>query len=120
MVEIALFPGGRVLWACAIVQGTFDGTSSREDCSMVAKENFAPYAPAKAVMKVIQRYRDRGLPDTLTPKALEQIGVPGTMSPRTLAALKFLGLLESDGTRTEAFERLKRAQTNEYPGQFAE
>ena len=81
---------------------------------------FAPYAPTRAVVETITRFRDRGLPAPLTPQALETIGVAETMAPRTLQALRFLGLLEDDDNPTELFQRIKRASTDEYRGQLAE
>lgn len=81
---------------------------------------FAPYAPAKAVTSVIDRLRDRGLPDPLTTGALEQIGIPGSMAPRTLQALRFLGLVDEGGNRLESFEILRRAKTEEFPTALAE
>jgi hypothetical protein len=87
---------------------------------MTDTTNFAPYAPAKAVLTVIERYRDVGLPDPLTTGGLERVGVPASMSPRTLQALRFLGLVDEGGNRLESFEQLKRAKTDEYPGQLAE
>lgn len=87
---------------------------------MTDQSNFAPYAPAKAVLSVIERYRDRGLPDSLTTGNLEQVGVPASMAPRSLQALRFLGLIDEGGNRLESFEQLKRAKTGEYPAQLAE
>lgn len=87
---------------------------------MASEQSFAPYAPKKTVMAVVTRYRERGLPDPVTTGALEQVGVPASMAPRTLQALRFLGLIDEDGNRLEPFERLKRATTEEYPGQLAE
>jgi hypothetical protein len=87
---------------------------------MSDQSNFAPYAPAKAVLGVIERYRDRGLPDPLTPGSLEQVGVPASMAPRTLQAMRFLGLVDEGGNRLESFEQLKRAKTDEYPPLLAE
>jgi hypothetical protein len=87
---------------------------------MTDQSNFAPYAPAKAVLSVIERYRDVGLPDPLTTGNLERVGVPASMGPRTLQALRFLGLIDEDGNRLESFEQLKRAKTDEYPAQLAE
>lgn len=86
----------------------------------MVNENFAPYAPTKAVMEAIGRYRDRGLPLPLAAEGLEQIGVAATMAPRTLASLKFLDLIGNDGQPRENFDRLKRATTDEYKGQLAE
>ncbi|MBI2867451.1 MAG: DUF5343 domain-containing protein [Chloroflexi bacterium] len=83
-------------------------------------ENFAAYAPAKAVLDVIKRYRERGLPEPLTLDALEQIGVSNTMTSPCLKALRFLGLIDEGGNRTEVFERLRRASTEEYPQTLAE
>lgn len=87
---------------------------------MTEQSTFAPYAPAKAVLSVIDRYRNRGLADPLTTGNLEQVGVPASMGPRTLQALRFLGLVDEGGNRLESFEQLKRAKTDEYPAQLAE
>jgi Family of unknown function (DUF5343) len=83
-------------------------------------EQFAPYAPAKSVMLPISRYRERGLNWPLTAKSLEQIGVPDSMAPRTLQALRFLGLLDEDDQPTESFKRIRQASTEEYPSQLAD
>jgi hypothetical protein len=80
----------------------------------------APYAPHRSVQQVLTRYRERGLPNPLTSSQLETIGVPASMAPRTLAALRFLGLIDEGGNRLEPFERLRRASTEEYPEQLAE
>jgi hypothetical protein len=82
--------------------------------------NFAPYAPYKQVQGTITRYRERNLPDPLTSTDLERIGVPPGMAPRTLRALRFLGLIDEGGYRLPPFEELKRAKTEEYPERLAE
>lgn len=87
---------------------------------MAQDRAYAPYAPKKSVMAVISRYRDRGLPDPLTNTALDQIGISAVMAPRTMTALKFLGLIDAEGRRTETFERLKRATSEDYQGLLAE
>ncbi len=87
---------------------------------MTTARQVAPYAPAKAVLEVVDRYRDRGLPDPLTQDGLVQVGIAQTMASRTLAALRFLALVDEGGNRLEAFERLRRASTEEYPGILAE
>jgi hypothetical protein len=84
------------------------------------EEQFAPYAPAKSVTLPISRYRERGLNWPLTAKSLEQIGVPDSMAPRTLQALRFLGLVGEDDQPTESFKRIKQASEEEYPSQLAE
>lgn len=82
--------------------------------------NYAPYAPFKNVQAVMSRYRERGLPEPLTAAEIERLGISGGMAPRTLRALRFLGLIDEGGNRLEPFERLKRATTEEYPQQLAE
>jgi hypothetical protein len=83
-------------------------------------DNFAPYAPTKAVVTVLDRFRERGLPDPLTIANLEQIGIQASNAPRTLQALRFLGLVDEGGNRLPAFNGLRQAKTEEYPGQLAE
>ena len=79
-----------------------------------------PYAPVQNVLDIIRRNRDRGLPETVTTKTLEAIGIPESSRPRTLAALRFLGLLGDDGARTDLFKRLERADGGDYPDVLAE
>ena len=79
----------------------------------------APYAPLVNVLSAIRRYRDRGLPETITQRELTQIGIPEGNTPRTLQALRLLGLIEDDGAPAEAFQRIRRASTEEYSGQLA-
>jgi hypothetical protein len=86
----------------------------------MADDNFAPYAPAKAVVGVINQLRDKGLPNPVTGMVLERIGVAASMTPRTLQALRFLGLVDEDGNWLENLERLSRAKTEEFPGVLAE
>lgn len=80
----------------------------------------APYAPVANVMGVIHRLRDHGLSERLTLQELERIGIPSGNAPRTLAALRFLKLVDEDGNRTPSFERLGGATTEEYPHVLAE
>lgn len=88
--------------------------------SPVSTEDYAPYAPYKAVHEVITRYRERGLPNPLTTGVLEQVGIPATMTARTQRALRFLGLIDEGGNRLEPWERLKKVTTEEYAPQLAE
>lgn len=73
------------------------------------KEQFAPYAATSNVMDVIMRKRERGLPGQVSPAALETISIPKGNASRTLQALNFLGLIDTDGTQTTLFEKLARA-----------
>lgn len=85
-----------------------------------AERPTGPYAPVKNVLDVVHRLRDRGVPIPLTADSLTTIGVPDGNAPRTLQALKFLGLVDGKGQLTESAERLRRANTEEYPTLFAE
>ncbi|MCH8009446.1 MAG: DUF5343 domain-containing protein [Chloroflexi bacterium] len=74
----------------------------------------APYAPVNNVLTVLRRLREHGLPEALSFGSLERIGIPAGNAPRTLAALRFLGLVDEEGQRKPAFERLARAKSEEY------
>jgi hypothetical protein len=85
-----------------------------------AMDGTAPYAPMENVLLVIRRFRERSLPETLDTEELTRVGIPEGNATRTLRALRFLGLLDNDGERTELFDRLGRASTHEYPEVLAE
>jgi hypothetical protein len=78
------------------------------------KEMFAPYAPPSAVLAVIQFYRKRDVPASVNLTNLQQIGVTEALAPRVLAALKFLNLLNEDGTTTEQFRAIRYASDDDY------
>ena len=48
----------------------------------------APYAPVVNVLDVVQRVRDRGLPEVIDNDTLGVIGIPEGNRPRTLAAVE--------------------------------
>lgn len=83
-------------------------------------EQRMPYAPPSAVLSVIRRYRERGLPEPVTVKNLQQIQVSEGNAPRTLQALKLLGLLNDEGYPTDTFVQLSKAKPPEYPDALAE
>jgi hypothetical protein len=78
------------------------------------KNSFAPYAPPSAVLAVIHFYRNRDVPASVTLTNLQQIGVTEALAPRTMAALKFLGLLNEDGTTAEQFRAIRYANDTDY------
>ncbi len=82
--------------------------------------DYMPYAPAAPVLNVIRRIRDGRLPDPLTLSALQQLGVAEGNADRVQKALRFLGLIDEEHTRTETFTRLGRVPTEEYPRAFVE
>jgi hypothetical protein len=84
---------------------------------LTAKERrrVAPYAPVRNVLEVLQNLRDRGLQVPVTIDRLQNLGVPEGNAPRTLQALKFLGIVADDGQLEASAELLHRATTEEYP-----
>jgi len=82
--------------------------------TMETDRQSTPYAPVNNVLTVIRRLRERGLPDVLSLGELQRIGIPGGNAPRTLAALRYLGLINEEGRRTPPFDRLGQAKSTEY------
>lgn len=79
------------------------------------KGPFAPYGPIRAIDIALSFHRDRGFADPIGSTALERAGVAPSMSPRTLQALRYLGLIDDDGYSTEDMERVRRARDDELP-----
>jgi hypothetical protein len=71
-----------------------------------------PYAPAGSVLTVIRRYRAHGAPKTVDVIEITRVGVSSGNAPRTIAALKFLGIVDDNG---KFLDRLSKASTEEYP-----
>lgn len=82
--------------------------------TLAMKETFAPYAPPSAVLSVIHFYKNRDVPASVTLTNLQQIGVTEALAGRTMAALKFLGLLREDNTTTDQFRAIRYAKADEY------
>jgi hypothetical protein len=80
----------------------------------------APYAPLANVLAVVKRLHDRGIPEPVTPDSLTVLSIPPGNAPRTLQALRFLGIVAEDGLLLPAAERLRRASSDEYPETLAE
>lgn len=86
----------------------------------MAESSSAPYATPTNVLTVIGRYRERGLPDPITRRTLESLGITYSVTGHVLGALRFLSLIDGEGHRTDQFERLRRATTDEYREVLAE
>ena len=85
----------------------------------VSSNNPAPYAPASAILDVIDRYRNRGLTKPFTPDVLGRAGVSSSLIPRTIQALASLDLIGDDGNPTETLENLRRVPEAEFKPQLA-
>lgn len=83
-------------------------------------EDFAPYAPPSSVIEIITRFRERGLPELLTIQELIKLNIKEGNAGRVRQTLQFLGLIDEDSRRTDKFEILRKASTDEYPLELAE
>lgn len=81
----------------------------------------APYAPAGAILSVIDRYREVGFSgQPVTDLTLGKIGVSESLRPRTIASLRLLDLIQDDGTPTDQLDVLKNARPAEFDDRLAE
>jgi hypothetical protein len=69
---------------------------------------------------LLERNREKGLPNPITADVLLRFGVPDSIVPRTLQMLKTLDLVGPDGKNTETLDILRRAPEAEYQGLMAE
>jgi hypothetical protein len=75
---------------------------------------FAPYAPPQAVIGIIHHYKERDVPERISTTNLLQIGVTESLLQRVTAAIRFLGLINEDGTTTDLFRALRYASEDDY------
>ncbi len=83
-------------------------------------DDYMPYAPATPFLDVLRRIREGKLAEPVTLDGLSQVGIAEGNAPRVLNGLRFMGLVDDDGRRTQQAERLRRASTDEDPGILAE
>jgi hypothetical protein len=86
----------------------------------VTPDQPAPYAPASAIMGLIERHRNKGLPSPVDADVLARAGISDSLIPRTLQALNSLGLLTEDGRPSEVLEGLRLAPESNYRQCLAE
>lgn len=86
----------------------------------VTRDRPAPYAPASAILSIIDRHRNRGLPTPIDADVLERGGVSPSLIPRTLQALQTLDLVTEDGRPSEIFESIRLAPEAEYKQRLAD
>jgi len=80
----------------------------------VTAEKPAPYAPARAILDLIGRYRDRGLASPIDADVLARAGITPSLTARTLYALQVLDLIDEGGVPTQTFEGLRLAPEAEF------
>lgn len=83
-------------------------------------DEYMPYAPAKPVLDIIHRFRERGLPDVLSRQELHRLGSAEGNSDRVQKTFQFLDLIDQSAKRTPQFDRLGKASTSEYESVLAE
>lgn len=81
----------------------------------MSDKKYAPYPPAANLLTAIRTFRERGFTGRVTVEVLESIGVPEGNAYRVLAALKWLGLLNADGSTSEQMDAVRTAPTEQYP-----
>ncbi len=86
----------------------------------VTADKPAPYAPASAIIDLIDRYRNRGLPSMITPEVLARSGVSDSLIPRTMQALQTLDLIGENLAATQTLEGLRRAPETELKQRMAD
>lgn len=78
-------------------------------------DKIRPYAAVGNVLDVLDRYRNRNLPEVLDLAAMRTAGVPEGMVGRTLAALRFLGLLTEANEPTAEWRALTDVSPDVFP-----
>ena len=86
----------------------------------VTTQNPAPYAPTSAILEIIKRYRDRGLPTPINAEVLGRAGIASSLISRTLQALETLDLIDDKGLAKPTLEGLRRAAEGEFKQRLAE
>ena len=86
----------------------------------VTTDKPAPYAPASAILDLIERYRNKGLPSPITSEVLMRAGVSQSLIPRTLQALQALDLVDRDGRPSQTLESIRVAPEPEYKQRLTE
>ena len=86
----------------------------------VTADKPAPYAPASAILSLIERHRNKGLPSTVDAEVLARAGVSDSLVPRTLYALSALDLITDDGSPSPVLEGIRLAPESEYRQRITE
>ena len=87
----------------------------------IERDGTGPYAPVGAVTTVLETYRDRSVPTPFDLDGLAKMGVPASIGPRTMQALRILGLIDGDGNPTSALIDMRKAPSDdEFKARLAE
>ena len=86
----------------------------------VNPEEAAPYAPAKAILSIVDRHRSKGIPAPVDADTLGRAGISDSLIPRTLQALHILDLIDGDGNPTDTLEGLRLSPESEFHDRMAD
>jgi Family of unknown function (DUF5343) len=86
----------------------------------VTRDKPAPYAPASAVLDLIDRYRNRGLPSPVDGDVLARAGISASLIPRVLQSLQTLDLIDENGKPTAAFEGIRVAPEDDFKSRLGD
>ena len=86
----------------------------------VTQDKPAPYAPATAILALVERHRSKGLPTPVNADVLGRAQVSSSLIPRTLQALETLDLIDAEGKPTPVLEGIRLAPEAEYQKRLAE
>jgi hypothetical protein len=87
----------------------------------VAITDQAPYAPAAAVIKVLETYRDTGLGGRpITTDLVARLSVGDSIAPRVVSTLTILDLIDEEGVPTDDLVAFKQATSDAYKSVLAE
>jgi hypothetical protein len=78
------------------------------------------YAPPRAVIGIIERWRERGVPTPITGDTLVRASVTtDSLAPRTLQTLRLLDLIDDSGQPTDEFMELRKVPSDQYKERLA-
>ena len=86
----------------------------------VTRDQPAPYAPPSAIMSIVERHRNKGLPSPVDAEVLERAGISPSLVNRTLQALQGLDLVDEEGRPTDVLEGIRLAPEAEYRQRLTE
>jgi hypothetical protein len=81
---------------------------------------YRPYAPPANFVDILRRFKSRQLPETIDGKYLKVWGASQATVSRLLGALRFLGLIELDGTPTDQVRSLGHVDDDEYRNRLSQ
>jgi hypothetical protein len=86
----------------------------------VTRDQPGPYAPPSAILALVERHRNKGLPNPVDAEVLGRAGIPDSLINRTLQALQALDLITESGAPSEVLEGIRVAPEAEYKQRLTE